>query len=62
MVMVSKQDGNLRLCGDYRRLNAMTEADPYTMPRVEELLNGVGRAFYPFKGAVATQANVNFFY
>ena len=37
MVTVTKQNGNLRLCGNYCKLNAVTEADPYPMPCVEEI-------------------------
>ena len=29
LITVLKKDGGIRLCGDYRRLNAITESDPY---------------------------------
>ena len=46
MVMVRKKDGGVRLCGDYRKLNELTEEDPYCMPRADELIDRIGRATY----------------
>ena len=31
-----------RLCIDYRKLNLVTQADPYPIPRIEELIDGIG--------------------
>lgn len=36
MHVVTKKDGNLRICGDYRRLNAVTLPDRYPIPRVQD--------------------------
>ena len=44
IVVVKKKDGNIRICIDYRRLNSVTAADPYQMPRVDDLLDRLGRA------------------
>ena len=44
IVLVKKRDGSLRLCVDYRRLNAVCKPDPYPMPRVDELLDQLGKA------------------
>ena len=44
LVAVRKKDGKVRICGDYRRLNVVTDNDPYVMPRMEELLDQMGRA------------------
>ncbi len=46
IVMVPKPDGNLRFCNDFRRLNEVSEFDSYPMPRVDELLDRLGRARY----------------
>ena len=46
MVTVKKKDGGVRLCVDYRRLNAITKFDAYLMPRIEELLDKIGTARY----------------
>ena len=34
-----KNDGSLRLCMDYRKLNAITHPDLFPMPRVEDLIH-----------------------
>ena len=49
MVAVKKPDGTARLCVDYRRLNTITKQTPFYMPRVEEVLEGVGQASFILK-------------
>ena len=44
MVVVRKKDGSLRICVDYRRLNAITRVDSYPMPRIDELIERLGKA------------------
>lgn len=40
----SEAEGTLRFCNDLRRLNEVSEFDCYPMPRVDELLDRLGRA------------------
>ena len=46
VVCVQKKDKTLRMCIDYRRLNAVTKDDLYPLPRIEELLDTVSGANY----------------
>ena len=46
IVLVKKKDGSLRMCVDYRRLNAVSQADAYPMPRVDDLIDRLGKARY----------------
>ena len=46
IILVPKKDGSKRLCVDFRRLNKVTKADPYPIPRVDELIDRIGHAQY----------------
>ena len=46
IVLVKKKDGSLRMCVDYRRLNAISDADAYPMPRVDDMIDALGKAKY----------------
>ena len=46
LVIVPKKDGSLRLCVDFRRLNAVSEFDAYPIPLVEEVLDRMGSVNY----------------
>ncbi len=46
VVIVRKKDFTFRLCGDYRKLNSVTIADQYPMPRIDEILSRLGKAKY----------------
>ena len=45
-VMVPKADGTLRLCTDLRKVNYCTVPDPFPLPRIEDLIDRVGKATY----------------
>jgi len=42
-VVVPKKNGKLRICVDFRKLNATTKKDPYPFPFTDEVLNIVAR-------------------
>ena len=41
IVLVAKKGGSLRMCVDYRQLNAKTRKDAYPLPRIEESLDAL---------------------
>ena len=44
--MVRKKDSSHRFCVDYRGLNAVTKADTFPLPRIDDLLDQLGKARY----------------
>ena len=46
IVVVKKKDGSLRLCIDYRLLNARTVKDSFPLPRIDEALDALGGACF----------------
>ena len=39
IVLVKKKDGSARFCVDYRKLNAVTKKDAYSLPRVDDTVD-----------------------
>jgi Reverse transcriptase (RNA-dependent DNA polymerase) len=44
VVLVTKPDGTLSLCVDYKKLNAVTILDTYPLPRMDECIEFIGDA------------------
>ena len=44
MVTVRKPDGSARICVDFHRVNSLTRQQPFFMPRMEEVIEGIGKA------------------
>ena len=43
-MLVPKSDGTYQLCTDFRKLNAVTRADLYPLPRIEDFIDHVGKS------------------
>ena len=46
VVLVPKKDGKIRFCIDFRKVNAQSHFDAYPMPRLEDLIERLGKARY----------------
>ena len=46
MVIIRKKTGKIRLCVDFRKLNAISIRDSFPLPRVEEALQAVQAAVW----------------
>ena len=44
MVLVRKRDGSLRFCIDFRALNKITKTGTFPLPRIDDLLDQLGKA------------------
>lgn len=48
-LLVGKSDGSPRFCTDYRKINHVTTADSYPLPRMEDCIDRVGSANFVSK-------------
>ena len=46
IVLVPKPNGTWRFCNDFRKLNEISKYDAYPMPRIDELIECLGLAYY----------------
>ncbi len=46
IVLVKKKDGGLRLCVDYRRLNGVSVSDAYSMLRIGDMIDQLGKVSF----------------
>ena len=46
IVPVPKPNGDVRMCIDYRKLNAVTQPDVYPLPQIDQILDDVSKARY----------------
>ena len=44
IVLVRTKDGTLRFCVDYGHLNSVTKADTYPLPRIDDMLDQLGKS------------------
>lgn len=44
IVLVPKKDGTIRFCVDFRALNAVTKKDVYPLPRIDDVIDALGKA------------------
>lgn len=45
-ILVKKKDGTMRLCIDYRKLNAITKKDAHPLPRIEDIFDTLSGSKY----------------
>lgn len=46
VVLVKKSDDSYRFCTDYRKVNDITRADSFPMPRIEDCIDAIGNSRY----------------
>ncbi|MCA6379581.1 MAG: retroviral-like aspartic protease family protein, partial [Cytophagales bacterium] len=54
VVLVTKKDGSIRFCVDYRKLNTVTVNDAYPLPNIEDNLNHLrGKKYFSSMDAIS---------
>ena len=48
-LLVPKHDKSFRFCTDFQKVNALTKADSFPLPRIEDCINCVGQSCYVSK-------------
>lgn len=48
IMVLPKSNGSLQLCNDFWHLNAVSEFDDYSLPRMDELVERLGKAHFIF--------------
>lgn len=46
VLLVEKADGSVRFCVDYRQLNRITHKDAYPLPRIDDMLDHIGKSTF----------------
>jgi transposase InsO family protein len=46
VLVARNREGKMRMCVNYKKLNAQTRLDAYPLPKIEEILNALGGHFY----------------
>lgn len=49
VVLVPKSDGSIRFCCNYKKLNDVTQPDVFPLPRIDDLIDKIGKAKYMTK-------------
>ena len=45
-ILVPKPDGTFCMCTDYRKVNSVTKADSFPLPRMDDCIDNIGQAKY----------------
>ena len=45
-VLARRKDGSLRFCTDYHELDSVTKPDTFPLPRIDDLLDQLGKSKY----------------